>query len=256
MRGFILSLRNRLTGRTATAPEFDAPLAPEAPIAVIGDVHGRDDLLGQLLDQLADEAPEYKIVLVGDYVDRGEQSRAVIERLRARPDLICLKGNHEAMCLAFLDDPEKHGTRWLRNGGLQTLASFGVGLSGQGTDVERMTAARDAFVEALGAEGRAWMAALPLQWRSGNIVVVHAAADPAQPLQLQAERTLLWGHPDFENRVREDGIWIAHGHVIHDRPVADQGRIATDTGAYASGRLTAALIAPGELRFVQTGAVR
>lgn len=244
---FLSSLRGR-KARTP-APAFDAPLAPEAPIAVIGDVHGRDDLLGRLLDRLAAEAPGHQVVLVGDYIDRGEQSRAVIERLRDRPDLVCLKGNHEAMCLDFLENPEKSGARWLRNGGLQTLASFGVGLSGEGP--ERMTAARDAFAQALGAEGRDWLARLPLQWRSGNVAVVHAAADPEQPIQLQSERTLLWGHPLFESQPRGDGLWIAHGHTIFDQPFSHAGRIATDTGAYASGRLTAALIAPGELRFVQ-----
>lgn len=243
---------DRLRGlfRRAT-PDFDAPLAPDEPIAVIGDVHGRHDLLSRMLERLAREAPEHRIVLVGDYIDRGEDSRAVIEELRERPDLVCLKGNHEAMCLAFLEDPAQHGARWLRNGGLQALASFGVGLGGEGTEAERMTAARDAMVEALGDEGRRWLAERPLQWRSGNLGVVHAAADPAQPLQLQSERTLLWGHPQFERQPRQDGIWIAHGHTIHDEPCAIRGRIAVDTGAYASGRLSAALIAPGELRFLQ-----
>ncbi|MGR3739385.1 MAG: metallophosphoesterase [Limimaricola soesokkakensis] len=248
-----MRILDRLRGAFSprAVPDFDAVLAPATPLAVIGDVHGRADLLSLMLEQLERDAPDHRIVLVGDYLDRGEESRAVLEKLRERSDLVCLKGNHEAMCLAFLEDPAQHGSRWLRNGGLQTLASFGVGLKGEGSEAERMTAARDAFADALEDEGRAWLAERPLQWRNGNVAVVHAAADPGQPLQLQTERTLLWGHPQFESQPRSDGIWIVHGHTIYDEPFAAGGRIAVDTGAYASGRLSAALVAPAEFRFLQ-----
>lgn len=245
---------DRLIGlvRRKPAPTFGAPLRPEVPIAVIGDVHGRDDLLARLLDRLEREAADHRIVLVGDYIDRGEESRSVIARLRARPDLICLKGNHEAMCQGFLEDPEKQGAMWLRNGGLQTLASFGVGGIGPtANDPRRLAEARDGLAAALGEEAIGWLRDLALTWRSGNIGVVHAAADPMLPFNLQSERSLLWGHPAFQNTVRQDDLWIVHGHTITDEPDAQGGRIAIDTGAYASGRLTAALIAPDELRFVE-----
>ena len=84
--------------------------------------------------------------------------------------------------------------------------------------------------------------------------MVHAAADPALPIGAQPAQALLWGHPDFARRVRRDGIWVAHGHTVVAEPSAGQGRIATDTGAYATGRLTAALVAPGGIRFLGTAA--
>ena len=121
-------LLERLSRRGAqAAARFDAPLAPDRPLAVIGDVHGRDALLGRLLGTIAERAPEAQVVLVGDLIDRGEQSAEVLRRVAGRGDLVCVRGNHEAMCLEFLDDPEAYGPRWLFNGGLQTLASFGVG---------------------------------------------------------------------------------------------------------------------------------
>lgn len=231
-------------------PDFDAALAPATPLAVVGDVHGRADLLSLMLERLEREAPDHQIVLVGDYLDRGEESRAVLEKLRERSDLICLKGNHEAMCLGFLEEPERHGPRWLRNGGLQTLASFGVGVA-QGTGPARLEVARDALAAALGAEMVAWLQSLPLSWRSGNLAVAHAGADPELPIALQPEQALLWGHPSFERTARQDGIWVVHGHTIVDDARAQAGRIAVDTGAYVSGRLSAALITPGEFRVLE-----
>ncbi|PSK81551.1 serine/threonine protein phosphatase 1 [Limimaricola soesokkakensis] len=246
---FLARLRRALGARTV--PVFDAVLAPATPLAVIGDVHGRADLLFLMLDRLKREAPDHQVILVGDYLDRGEESQEVLEALREQSGLVCLKGNHEAMCLEFLKDPERYGPRWLRNGGLQTLASFGVGGVGQGTDAARLVAARDALAESLGDNAITWLQNLPLSWRSGNVAVVHAAADPELPISLQSEQTLLWGHPNFDRVARQDGVWIVHGHTIVDQARAEAGRIAVDTGAYASGQLSAAIIEKGDLRIVE-----
>jgi serine/threonine protein phosphatase 1 len=96
------------------------------------------------------------------------------------------------------------------------------------------------------------MRLLPLMHETGNVTVVHAGADPAKPLDQQAHRTLTWGHPDFRTTPRRDGQWVLHGHTIVDAPSADQGRIAVDTGAYATGRLTVARVIPGEVSFEST----
>ena len=231
---------------------FNAPLAPERPVAVIGDVHGRDDLLGRLLERLGREVPEHAVVLVGDLVDRGEQSAAVLRRVMERPDLTVLKGNHEAMCLDFLADPERKGALWIRTGGLQTLASFGVGGLGISPGPEALRTAAERLAQAMGPAMIGWLRALPTRWRSGNVAVVHAAADPARPLEEQEEAALLWGHPRFEEETRSDGLWVVHGHTILPEPLAAGGRIGVDTGAYATGRLTAALIAPGSVTFAST----
>lgn len=217
------------------------PPDPLRPVAILGDIHGCDRLLARLLPRL-----EGQVICVGDYIDRGEESAAVLDRLIARPEVLCLRGNHEDMLLAFLDDPEGKGPRWLRYGGLQTLASFGVGGD---LSTGRLGHIRDALARAMGDERIDWMRALPLWWQSGNLAVTHAGADPRRDLAQQEARDLLWGTPEFGRRPRTDGLWIAHGHVIVDAPTAEGGRIAVDTGAYATGRLTAAIIAPDVLRF-------
>lgn len=246
-------LLERLTRRGARAPAgFDAPLAPERPLAVIGDVHGRDALLGRLLGQVAERAPDAQVVLVGDLIDRGDQSAGVLRRVLGRGDLVCLRGNHEAMCLEFLDNPEALGPRWLFNGGLQTLASFGVGGVSERSRGDVLREARDRFETAMGEETIAWLRARPLWWRSGNVAVVHAGANPARPLEEQDEQALIWGHPRFGEVPRQDGLWIVHGHTILPEPVVEEGRIGVDTGAYATGRLTAALIGAGKVEFVST----
>ncbi|MCC5974671.1 MAG: metallophosphoesterase [Rubellimicrobium sp.] len=239
---------NRLSRvfRKAVPPvDFPPPLVAGV-VAIVGDIHGRVDLLEKLLRRLEHAG---RVVLVGDYIDRGEQSRDVLDLVMSTPQLSCIKGNHEAMCLAFLDDPERQGARWMRNGGLQTLASFGVPGSPDPAGFARM---RDALALAMGDERIDWLRALPLSHRAGNLFITHAGADPARPVEDQDARTLLWGHRDFPEVGRRDGIWVAHGHVIVDAPIAQDGRVAVDTGAYATGRLTAAVIEGSDVSFVST----
>lgn len=244
-------------------------LAPDAPLAVVGDIHGRADLLDRLLEILAREVgPDCALVFVGDYVDRGERSAEVLARLQALQGgeragdcagdwagdwagaVTCLKGNHEAMMLGFLDAPEDAGAFWIANGGAHTLASFGIDPPGPAPDA--LARARDGLRAALGPSGEAWVRGLPLSLRTGNLLVAHAGADPDRAPHDQTEDDLLWGHPAFEQRARRDGLWVAHGHTIREEPAAVAGRISVDTGAYATHRLTAAHIAPGACRFFST----
>lgn len=241
----------RLSRRAEQGPDvaFDTPLDPKAPFAAIGDIHGRFDLLTALEWRLGQDHPGVPLVLVGDYIDRGADSRRVLEHLMSSDDgRICLMGNHESMCLDFLDDPDGVGPNWLYNGGLQTLASFGVGGPGSGGDLGKI---RDRLAEAMGETMIDWLRLLPLSWQSGNVWVVHAGADPGLPLEAQEADTLLWGDPDFARQVRSDGQWVIHGHTIVDEPTAEDGRIAIDTGAYATGCLTAALVEKDKVTFLQ-----
>ncbi len=225
------------------------PIAPDEPFAVIGDVHGRADLLEKLLKELGDSI---KILGIGDYIDRGEDSVQALLMMNSRKDIICLKGNHEKMMLDFLRNPLEKGPRWLKYGGLQTLAAFDVEGVTETTAPDLLIKARDHMMESMGEEILDWFATLPTSWQSGNVAVVHAGADPALPIDEQSERTLVWGHPEFGETPREDGVWVVHGHTIVDQPVAKDGIISIDTGAYVTGRLTAAIVTSDGVEFVST----
>ncbi len=233
---------------------------PDRQTCVIGDIHGRADLLAQMLEALADDGLDQATdwVFVGDYIDRGPQSAQVLEILHElqtrQPDRItCLLGNHERMMLDFLDDPMRNADLWLRNGGLETLASFSIGRVHAASEKARKQALAEALRAALTPPVEAWLRALPVIWRSGSLAVVHANADPLRGLDEQQERTLLWGRPRPEQPPRADGIWVAHGHTIVPAPTAQYGRIAVDTGAVAGGGLTAAVCAAGKVRFMTIG---
>lgn len=230
------------------------PISSPEPLVAVGDIHGRIDLLERIIPLVRPAADGGALVFVGDYVDRGEDSAAVLGRLMdlSGEGAICLLGNHEAMLLDYLDDPEGRGGLWLRNGGLQTLASFGVGgvsVATRGLDLAR---ARDELAVRMGEEMIGWLRNRPLWWRAGNVAVVHAGADPALPIEAQDRRHLLWGHKDFRRKPRADGLWVIHGHTIVADAGPEGGRIGIDTGAYATGRLSAAVVGQQELRFLST----
>lgn len=230
--------------RLGRKPPFP-PIAPEQPFCAIGDIHGCVDLLRAALHQ----AKDLPIVCVGDYVDRGARSHEVLRLLMDRPDITSLSGNHEEMMLRFVDTPEEYGSMWLRYGGVQTLASFSIGGVDASSDADKMRNARDELVAAMGSKLLDWMRALPTIWTSGNVAVVHAGADPSVALDKQAPGHLRWGHPEFYKKVRRDGVWVLHGHTIVDAPQIALGRIAIDTGAYATGRLTMARVEAGSVTF-------
>jgi serine/threonine protein phosphatase 1 len=157
--------------------------------------------------------------------------------------VLALRGNHEEMMLEFVDAPELGGPRWLRNGGLQTLASFGVGGITATTEGEELIAPAARLAEAA-AEVAPMLRELPAWLGFGSVWFTHAGLDPELPPDLQSERTLVWGTPRFFQFPRKDGRWSVYGHYIVDEAHAAQGRVAVDTGAYASGVLSAARIAP------------
>lgn len=250
-------LRRRRSSSDEPSPT-EAPLRPEIPFFAIGDLHGCDHLLDRLLRDLEKlRHPEALLVMVGDYVDRGEETARVLRRLTVLQEqagdlMQCIMGNHEKMLLDTLDDPVAHGPRWLRHGGLQTLGSYRVPpVLGERPDTA-WTEMRDRLADAMGEDTIAWMRALPLSWQTGNVVVTHAGADPALPIDRQDRGNLLWGHPEFHRTARRDGLWVVHGHTITEAPKAAFGRIPTDTGAYATGVLTAALVETERVTFFHT----
>jgi len=252
-----MKLFQRLFSRTAQIGTFaGGPPAPERPFFAIGDIHGCDTALGRLLDRIAGIDPDAPLVFVGDYIDRGEQSAQVIARLRRmqaeRPgEVICLAGNHEDMLMQFLGSPGGAARRWLDHGGLQMVASYDVRGIANTRDKAELAELRDKLRAAMGAETEAWLRDLPVHWSSGNVSVVHAGADPLARIEDQDAATLMWGHPDFTRKPRLDGRWVIHGHNIVDDPQIEAGRVAIDTGSYATGRITAAHVTEGRIDFVQ-----
>ncbi|ABV95123.1 metallophosphoesterase [Dinoroseobacter shibae DFL 12 = DSM 16493] len=230
--------------RKSAAPEVLPPPVPEGLTYVVGDIHGRLDLLEHALELIqADRgSAAASLVFLGDYVDRGPDSAGVLNRLFklriADVEVICLMGNHERMMLDFLDDPDRRGDRWLRNGGTETLASFAPARADPRKGQSRLEALRDSFLDTIEPELLYWMRSLPLSWRSGSLGCVHAITDPAQAWEAQDEDILLWGRPSPALIPRSDGIWVAHGHTIVDQSEAVCGHIALDTGAYRTGRLS------------------
>lgn len=234
----------------------------DAPLAVIGDIHGCLSLLERLLAKLPNGVP---VVCVGDYVDRGPDSLDTLRYLKEHENITCLMGNHEEMLLGFLADPGKEAGRWLRNGGLETLAYSGIahkaGLTSnpETWTTDALQTASDLLVEKMGDALVDWLGTRPLIHQSGNIVIVHAALDPKEPIpefDLQRpvpqtmRQTYLWGHPDFFTTARSDGWWVAHGHTIMHQPVIAEGRISLDTGAYATEVLTGAILSPEDVEVI------
>ncbi len=225
---------------------FSAP-APENPICVIGDVHG---CIAQLEELLKEIPQDHRTILVGDYIDRGEHSAEVLQLISEHSGFTCLMGNHEDMLLHFLDDPEKGGPRWLRYGGMQTLASFRVRGVRPEMNKGELQDCRDQLHEVMGDDLIQWLNSLKTHELSGNVLVAHAGADPLSPPGLQPEETLVWGHPGFQTVDRRDGIWVVHGHTIVKKAAARRGRIAIDTGAFATGVLSAVCLDGTEPRFI------
>jgi len=239
--------------------QFSAQPNPNVPLYVIGDIHGRCDLLMRLIAMIDADIEARKLenatmVFVGDYVDRGPQSSLVVSLMLEllwdeNRRVVALKGNHEAMLLAFLKDPEK-GPRWLKYGGFETLMSYGVAKVTEDSPPEKLAQASRQLAAMLGEEAIGFLEDLELSFQSGNIFVSHAGADPTLPLEQQTETNLIWGPENFTKRKRRDKIWVAHGHYAQSTPSIENGRISIDTGAYFSNQLTAARILPDEIKFM------
>ncbi len=237
---------------------------PDRLTYAIGDLHGCADLLSDILNRIdadlnARGVETAKVVFLGDYLDRGAESDLVLSNLQTLSsefpdDVVCLKGNHEQMMLDALSHPKKYGAPWLRNGGLRTIASFGVSGVHDRSSVDEIADALNALRGALPDGQEEWLRSLPVWHRAGDVLFVHAAADPTRAPDAQVEQALIWGHSDFRVKPRRDGIWVVHGHTVVDAPEVSNGVISVDTGACFTGVLTAVALAPGEPpRFIDVG---
>ncbi len=276
----------------APPPGEPAPRAavPEGTVVyAVGDIHGRDDLLAPLIDGMREDAAGRKAarrvaVFLGDYVNRGPQCRAVVERLLA-PGLegfeqVCLMGNVEQAMLRFLDGEMAIALNWLEYGGIETAASYGVACPLPRRRDERTLEAlrwRDSYQDVYGADmpppaeeipplealrrellaalppaHLAFFRGLPFMHREGGYCFVHAGIVPGRPLAEQAARDCMWIRRRFLDSTLDHGAIIVHGHSISAEPELRRNRIGIDTGAYKSGILSCLVLEGESQSFLQT----
>lgn len=225
---------------------------------VIGDIHGRGDLLDRMIgavtsDLAAHPAADTLVVTVGDYVDRGPDSRGVIERLRNNPfptHYIALKGNHELLLERFLIDPQV-AEHWRRFGGLETLHSYGVPVGDVARGRGYLEASR-ALAQAIPAAHLDFLASLRTSLTVGRHFICHAGVRPGLPLEQQTEEDLLWIREPFLTSRADFGKIVVHGHTPAEHPELVSNRINVDTGAFVTGRLTCAVLEGDGARFLTT----
>ena len=215
-------------------------------VFAVGDVHGRDDLLVELLAQIeadiAQETPRSAVlVFLGDLIDRGPDSREVIERLRTlqlpMTRMVFLAGNHEEALLRILEGDSRYALDWLRFGGRQCIESYGFDAAAVAAMSPRD--AGRAIRRAIPAEHGAFLRSFGDTLSIGDYLFVHAGIRPGVPLARQDQADLRWIREPFLDDERDHGFVVVHGHTISDGVIETHNRIGIDTGAYATGRLTA-----------------
>jgi serine/threonine protein phosphatase 1 len=227
----------------------------------VGDIHGRLDLLREIIDKIAADdwarGPVGKtdLVLLGDYVDRGPDSSRVIDFIiylaQWWPDLHCLMGNHEEVFLKAANGDEGALRFLLRVGGRQTLISYGL----QPDELDSMTLPQivEWMAEAVPDEHLEFIAKLADKVVIGDYLFVHAGVRPDIAIEQQNPRDLRWIRDEFLNCTQNHDLMVIHGHSISENVELFPNRIGIDTGAYATGRLTAIGLQGTDQWFLSTG---
>ncbi|MQP68450.1 serine/threonine protein phosphatase [Niveispirillum sp. SYP-B3756] len=248
-------------GRDSTPDTPSLPAKPAIPpgqlVYAIGDIHGEVDLLRRLLERVRQDMAQRSdlaatVVFLGDYIDRGPDSRGVLELLLSDPlpgaRLRFLRGNHEQTMLEFLVDPLA-AADWLRFGGVETLSSYGVRAPPGPLEPDRLRQLAASLAERLPPAHLSFLQNTTFMAAVGDYAFVHAGIRPGIALNRQKQDDLLWIREEFLDKPFQSSHVIVHGHTITDEPELLPHRIGLDTGAYASGILTA-LILQGQEREV------
>ncbi len=270
-RAWSVALR-RMFGltRATEGPPSPAHMPSGLCVYAIGDIHGQCGALDQLISLIEDDAARLRerdgltseLVFLGDYVDRGPDSRGVLDRLcqlQAKggrgQGMACrfLLGNHEQALLDFLENPTT-GIEWLAYGGAETLHSYGVRAAIGTVDPGRCRAMRDSLILALPDEHRQFLDGLEPMVVQGDYAFVHAGIRPGRPLADQKLEDLLWIREPFLSWPRPHEKIVVHGHTVVDKPELLANRLGIDTGAYATGVLTAVALHGTSQRILQSAA--
>ena len=231
-----------------------------ARVYAVGDIHGRADLLGRLHDLIkADAAPFHDrrlaIIYLGDYIDRGPSSREVLDTLLTSSlpgfHTIHLKGNHEDLALRFLDDA-RTGPHWIRVGGDATLMSYGAADGPRQSGTVDFATIQKNFHGQLPPAHLEFLRDLGSFHVEGDYMFVHAGVRPGRPMEDQEDTDMIWIRGEFLQSTDDHGRIVVHGHSIIHEPEIRPNRIAIDTGAYATGRLTCLVLDGDERSFLST----
>lgn len=217
-------------------------------IYAVGDVHGRADLLSALLRRIDDHLAGNPVgtaieVFLGDYVDRGPSSREVIEQLVHRMATrltICLKGNHEALLLQFLQNPAVYKT-WSELGGISTLISYGMVPKRRMSEGD-LAATSAGLKQTMPPAHLEFLNCLPFSYTCGDYFFVHAGVRPGVAITQQNPQDLIWIRDEFLISKVDFGKMVVHGHTPAMEPELLENRTNIDTGAYATGKLTCLVI--------------
>lgn len=219
----------------------------------IGDVHGElaklDDLLRCIREDAMRRKLAYRVVFLGDLIDRGPDSRGVVERAKTmceNGEAFAVKGNHEELMLHACDKQESIGIYfWAENGGDETILSYA-----------RANGFKDDFREAIDADHVKWLRALPTMIRDEErgLVFVHGGIDPktfpncSDELRMWTRSRAFFRSELWPEREETQDILVIHGHTpaADLKPELERRRINVDTGACFGGTLTAVVLAPNE----------
>jgi serine/threonine protein phosphatase 1 len=250
-------MKTEQLGDGGLRPRVEIAPGTYSAIYAVGDVHGCLDPLLALEERIRADASQRDgrklIVMLGDYVDRGPQSAAVLYHLNAAPpagfDRICLRGNHDDAFLDYLEgDPA--GDWFLDHGAEATLRSYGVDPEAHGPFIASNFALRQAVRDAVPAGHVELLRAMPVLVTVGDEVFVHAGIRPGRPLSEQVDEDLLWIRRSFIDLGPGLPIRVFHGHTPMKEPFVGPGRVSLDTHCYKSGRLTAARLSDGQIEIL------
>lgn len=213
----------------------------------IGDIHGRYDLFVTLLSAIRSDAAALQqkptIVLLGDYIDRGPDSAkvlsAIIELTRANwCDTEVLLGNHELFMIKFALDIND-GPPWLNFGGIPTLASYGIAAPGNRSEPKDWQNLQEELLAKIPRQHLQLLSHAKIYYISGDYLFVHGGVQPGVPIEEQTVDTMLWIRDAFLSSPKASDYVVVHGHSA--KATADNlpWRIGIDTGAYATGILSA-----------------
>lgn len=220
-------------------------LPADERVYAIGDIHGRRDCLDALIGMIdADDAARGRadttLVLLGDLIDRGADSRGVVERamhIAKSPKSVLLMGNHEEILIRAWEGDRKAAGLFHRVGGRETLLSYGV--TEAEYDACDLGDLSELIAKHVPVEHIAFMRNFVDQWQCGDYLFVHAGIRPGLPLDEQRPSDMRWIRREFLDDPREHGVMVVHGHSITEDVDERANRIGIDTGAFASGKLTA-----------------